>query len=110
VLFTRAYRNLQRACTGGIVVAVMPNTTSAKKALRASNRKRVFNDRRKFVMRERIKTLKKTVASGDNAGAQALLSETYKAIDKAQKRGVIKKNTASRKKSQLARTIQAISK
>ena len=34
-----------------------------------------------------------------------LLSEAYKAIDKAAKRGVIKKNTASRKKSRLTKLI-----
>lgn len=38
--------------------------------------------------------------------AKAKLSEAYKAIDKAAKRGVIKKNTAARKKSRLAKAIK----
>ena len=40
--------------------------------------------------------------------ALKLLPEIYKAIDKTAKRGVIKKNTASRKKSRLTKAIQKI--
>ena len=41
--------------------------------------------------------------------AQALVPKAYKAIDKAAKRGVIKKNTANRKKSRLVAAIKKIS-
>ena len=40
---------------------------------------------------------------GEQAGA---LSAAYKAIDKAAKRGVIKKNTAARKKSRLSARLK----
>ena len=43
--------------------------------------------------------------SSDKSEAEKSLPELYKAIDKAAKRGVIKKNTASRKKSRLAKKL-----
>lgn len=79
----------------------MPITSSAKKALRASAHKRVFNDRRRKEMRELVKEVKKLTAAKSTAEAEALLPKVYKAIDKAAKRGVIKKNTAARKKSRI---------
>jgi len=57
-------------------------------------------------MRRTIKALKEFVLSGDTKAAQEKLPEAYKAIDKASKRGVIKKNTAARKKSQIARILK----
>jgi len=83
----------------------MAITTSAKKAHRASLKKHVFNLRRKRVLTTTTKAVKKLVAAGDTKEASTSLSAAYKAIDKAAKRGVIKKNTASRKKSRLAKSI-----
>lgn len=80
----------------------MPITSSAKKALRASARKRVFNTRRRSTMQDAVKTVKKLVADKKGTEAAKSLSEAYQAIDKAAKTGLIKKNTASRKKSRLA--------
>jgi len=79
----------------------MPITSSAKKALRASKRKKVFNTRRKNEMQSVIKQYKKLIANKKNEEAQKLIPKLQKAIDKAVKRGVIKKNTAARKKSRL---------
>lgn len=87
----------------------MPITKSAKKAHRASLRKRTFNDRRRLVMRNVVKKIRKIVAGGDKKSATELLPDAYKAIDKAAKRGVIKKNTAARKKSRLAALINKTS-
>lgn len=85
----------------------MPITSSAKKALRVSDRKRVFNLRRKATLDSSVKAVKKLVASGDKAAAEKLLPAAYQAIDKAAKRGLIKKNTAARKKSQIALMVKA---
>lgn len=84
----------------------MPITKGAAKAHRASLRKRVFNVRRTRTMNEVVKDLRKMIAGGDVKGAEAKLPEVQKAIDKAAKRGVIKKNTAARKKSRLVAAIQ----
>jgi len=82
----------------------MAITSSAKKAHRASLKKRVFNVRRKRVLTETTKAVTKTMAT-DTAAARASLSAAYKAIDKAAKRGIIKKNTAARKKSRLTKAV-----
>ena len=84
----------------------MAITSSAKKAMRAAARKRIFNIRRKNVLHDTTKALTKAVAAGDNAGAAKLLPAAYKAVDKAAKHGVIKANTAARKKSRLARLLR----
>jgi small subunit ribosomal protein S20 len=83
----------------------MPITTSAKKALRSSKRKRVFNLKRKEAMNKTIKEYKKLVSLGDTKAAEKLLPKLQQAIDKAEKKGVIKKNTASRKKSRLMKKL-----
>lgn len=80
----------------------MPITTSAKKALRGSIKKKKTNDSRKKNMRDMIKKVEK-ISKTDKTKAAAELAAAYKAIDKAAKRGVIKKNTASRRKARMAR-------
>ncbi len=78
---------------------------NAKRAIRVSERKRLFNVRRLSTMRDEVKEIKKLVLAGDTKGAEKALSTAYQAIDKAAKRGVIKANTASRKKSRLSKFI-----
>lgn len=85
----------------------MPITKGAEKAHRASERKRVFNTRRKVAMKDVVKRVQKAIVGGDAKKAQELLPTAYKAIDKAAKRGVIKDNTAARKKSRLTARVKA---
>ncbi len=84
----------------------MAITSSAKKAIRASAKKRVFNLRRKNTLNDTTKSLMKALAAKDVAGAEKMLPAAYQAIDKAMKRGVIKHNTADRKKARLAGAIK----
>lgn len=83
----------------------MPIIQSAKKAVRGSLRKKAFNDRRKRTMKEVIKKIEKVVKT-DKKEAEKMLSSAYQAIDKAAKKGVIKKNNAARKKARLTRLIK----
>lgn len=83
----------------------MAITKNAKKAVRSSARKRVFNIRRNNTMRDIIKDVRKSLVAGEVAKAEKMMPEAYKAIDKAAKRGVIKENTAARKKSRLVAAI-----
>ncbi|MEI8269833.1 MAG: 30S ribosomal protein S20 [bacterium] len=83
----------------------MPIIKSAKKAVRGSLKKKAFNDRRKRVMKEVIKKIEKTVKT-DKKEAEKMLSVAYQAIDKAAKKGVIKKNNAARKKARLTRLVK----
>jgi len=82
----------------------MANTKSAKKAHEQSLRRRVFNLRRLRDMKNIVKEAKRLALSKDGK-ARELLQQAYKAIDKAAKRGVIKKNTAARKKSRLTKFV-----
>lgn len=86
----------------------MPITSSAKKALRVSARKRVFNLASKAKVDEPLKKFKKLVEAKNQKEAAALLPTVYKALDKAAKTGYIKKNTASRKKSRAAAMLKKI--
>jgi small subunit ribosomal protein S20 len=80
----------------------MPITKNAKKAHAQSERRKVFNIRRKSALKDVTKKIDKSLSAGDAATAEALVPTAYKAIDKAAKRGIIKENTAARKKSRLA--------
>ncbi len=82
----------------------MPITKSAKKALRQSGRKKVINDNRNRAMKDDMKRLLKA-AMTDKKEAEKMLPKVYASIDKAAKRGVIKKNTAARRKSRVARAL-----
>ena len=57
-------------------------------------------------MKDAVKEVRTLAAAGKTKEAQAKLSSAYQAIDKGVKRGVIKKNTASRMKSRLAALIK----
>ena len=86
----------------------MANTSSAKKAMRAAEKRRVFNARRKKTMKDAVKDMSKLVLGKKEKEAAAMLPTVYKAIDKAAKEGTIKKNTAARMKSQAARALRSL--
>ena len=85
----------------------MPIIKSAKKALRQNIKRRAKNIQKnrklKSVLKEvNILTTKKTEE------AKKLLPTAYKLLDKAAKTGLIKKNTASRKKSRITKAVNKI--
>lgn len=84
----------------------MPIKSSAKKALRQNKKRRVLNVARLTQMRKLIKNIKQLSLAGKKNEAAKLLPQAYQAIDKTAKRGIIKKNTAGRKKSQIARLVK----
>ncbi len=83
----------------------MPITKGAQKAHRASLRKRVFNVRRNRTMNEVVKKVRDLITKGDVKEAEEMMPTVHKAIDKAAKRGIIKENTAARKKSRIAAAV-----
>lgn len=83
----------------------MPITKSAKKALRQNKRRRQRNLRQFNALKNAIKKIKKLVAENKKEEASKLLPLAYKAIDKAAKNGLIKKNNAARKKSRITKLI-----
>ena len=87
-------------------MGLMPITTSAKKALRGSQTKRGFNMAKKELLNKAFKTLKKLVSEKKLAEAKAFMPQVQKILDKSVKTGLLKKNTASRKKSRLSALIK----
>jgi small subunit ribosomal protein S20 len=83
----------------------MAITKSAKKALRSSKRKRVFNARKKDQVYKTVKKFKKLVAGKNTAEAEKMFPQIQKVLDKAAKTGLIKKKTASRKKARLSKMV-----
>ncbi len=83
----------------------MAITKSAKKAIRQSARRNEHNVVYKNKIKAVIKEARSLVAKKKMAEAKKLLPEIYKALDKAAKVGIIKKNNASRRKSRLTRLI-----
>ena len=78
----------------------MAITTSAKKAHRASLRKKAFNDARKKNLSLALKGVRNAQKGDTKAIAAA-----YQAIDKAMKRGLMTKNTAARRKAKVAKAL-----
>lgn len=88
----------------------MPNTKSAQKAMRQSRRRTEINARTKFKYKGAVKSVRKAVGASDAKLAAEELKKAMSALDKAVKKNVIHKNTASRRKSRLAKAIAKLSK
>jgi len=95
----------------------MPNTSSAKKELTKNIRKQEINLRAKNRMKKIVKDLVESAAKFEKAenisnedlkAVEEILKNSYQAIDKAAKRGIIKKNNASNKKSGLAKKVNKL--
>ncbi len=84
----------------------MPLTKSAKKALKASTKRAEVNAYMKTGMKNATKLLSKWIkAWADNI--QELVIDAQKKIDKAAKKNIISKNSASRKISSLMSAVAA---
>lgn len=83
----------------------MPITKSAKKALRQSVTRRERNNAKKEAYKKGVKSFRKLVSDKKTSDAATSLKTAFKALDKAAKSGVIKKNKASRLKSRLAKAL-----
>ena len=88
----------------------MPNIKSAKKRVKIIEKKTLENNMIKTAYKTAVKKLEEAVASGNVEEAKALLSEATKKIDQACTKGVIVKNTASRKKSSLSKKLNTMAK
>ena len=83
----------------------MAITKSAKKAWRQSLKRRKRNLFYKEKIKNLIKEVRNLISQKKVEEAKKLLPQIYKILDKAAKVGVIKKNTAARKKSRIAKAI-----
>lgn len=84
----------------------MPITSSAKKAVRQSGRRRIRNISANKNLRGLLKKVRTLIAQKKTEEAKKLLPQVYKTLDKAAKTGLIKKNNADRKKSRITKAIE----
>ena len=88
----------------------MPNIKSAVKRVSIIEKKTAQNNMIKSAYKTAVKNFEAAVAEGDAKKAETLFSVATKKIDQACTKGVIVKNTAARKKSNLAKKLNAMSK
>ncbi|MGN1298848.1 MAG: 30S ribosomal protein S20 [Candidatus Scatovivens sp.] len=86
----------------------MPNIKSAKKRVRIIEKKTLQNNMIKSAYKTAIKRFEVAVEAGDKAKAEETFKLAVKKVDQACTKGVIKANTASRKKSNLAKKLNTI--
>ncbi len=87
----------------------MPITSSAKKAMRSSAKKRIVNKKFKDDMKISLHVFEKKIAKKQPVTADDL-NVVYARIDKALKKWILHKNTAARRKSLVARMFNSIEK
>ncbi|PLX38044.1 MAG: 30S ribosomal protein S20 [Hyphomicrobiales bacterium] len=80
----------------------MANTSSAKKMTRKIERRTQINKTRRSRMRGFVRKVEEALAAGDKEAANAALRAAEPEIMRAANKGVLHKNTASRKISRLA--------
>lgn len=86
----------------------MANTKSAKKAARQAIRRTEVNKSRRSRMRTSVRNVEEAIAKGDQVAAIAAMKLAEPELVRAAQKGVVHKNTASRKVSRLAHRIGAL--
>ena len=86
----------------------MANTKSAKKAARQAERRTLVNKARRSRVRTYVRKVEEAIASGDKQAAAVALREAQPEIMRSALKGIIHRNTASRKISRLSARIKAL--
>jgi small subunit ribosomal protein S20 len=88
----------------------MPNIKSAIKRVKVSEKRRLQNASQKSALRTAVKTAEGALNSQNVESAKDALVTATKKLDKAVTKGLIHKNAANRKKSRLAKKLNALAK
>ncbi|MBE0695220.1 MAG: 30S ribosomal protein S20 [Aquamicrobium sp.] len=86
----------------------MANTSSAKKATRKIARRTAINKNRRSRVRTFVRKVEEALAAGDKSAAEAAFAAAQPELARAASKGVLHRNTASRKVSRLARRVKAL--
>jgi small subunit ribosomal protein S20 len=87
----------------------MANTKSAKKAARQTTRRTEINKSRSTRARTAVRSVEEAIAAGDKDAAIAALKAAAPVLVRSAQKGVVHKNTASRKVSRLNARVKAMS-
>ncbi|HMM20178.1 MAG TPA: 30S ribosomal protein S20 [Selenomonadales bacterium] len=88
----------------------MPNIKSSERSIKTDAERRAKNFSTKSAVKTATRKVVETTDAGKTDEAKSLLTKASSVIDKAVSKGVIHKNAAARKKSRLAKKINALSK
>ena len=86
----------------------MANTKSAKKAVRVIERRTAVNKNRRSRVRTFIRKVEEAIASGNKTAAESALKDAQPEIMRGAQKGVLHRNTASRKISRLSARIRGL--
>ncbi len=86
----------------------MANTPQARKRIRRNENRALINGNRLSRIRTFVKKVESAIAGGDKTAAAAALKEAQPELARGVARGVLHKNTASRKLSRLTRRVAAL--
>jgi small subunit ribosomal protein S20 len=86
----------------------MANTSSAKKAVRKIETRTAVNRGRRSQMRTFLRKVEEAIAGGDSAAAKTALDSATPLVMRASQKGILHKNTASRKVSRLTARVKAM--
>jgi small subunit ribosomal protein S20 len=86
----------------------MANTPQARKRIRRNDRRAEINGNRLSRIRTFVKKIESAIAGGDKDAASAALKEAQPELARGVARGVLHKNTASRKFSRLTKRVAAL--
>ncbi|WP_184010086.1 30S ribosomal protein S20 [Rubricella aquisinus] len=86
----------------------MANSPSAKKRVRQTERRTAVNTARRSRIRTFLRKVEDAITSGDQAAAAAALKAAQPELMRGVTKGVLHKNTASRKMSRLAHRVKAM--
>jgi small subunit ribosomal protein S20 len=101
---------LADVCNDGTIKGgeTVPNIKSAEKRVRITERRTLRNASLKSALRTTIKKFETALAQSDVNQARLALKVATRALDKAVTKGIIHRNTASRKKSRLTKRFNAV--
>lgn len=86
----------------------MANTSSAKKAARASARKAIVNRNRISKVRTTVRKVEEAIVGGKKSDAEVALKSAVTEVMRGAQKGVMHKNAASRKVSRLTLRVRAM--
>jgi small subunit ribosomal protein S20 len=86
----------------------MANNPGARKRIRQIERRTAVNKARRSRIRTYLRRVEEAIASGDQAKASAALREAQPEVMRGVTKGVLHKNTASRKISRLSHRVKAL--
>jgi small subunit ribosomal protein S20 len=86
----------------------MANTFSALKRVRQTERRTDFNRIAKTRLRHQIRSMRRALAAKEHGDLRTIMAATFSLVDKAARKGYIKRGTAARYKGRLHKRVKAV--